>query len=77
MRGDCSAPDGKSAGPHFNFQGSSLEPPNDIKRITGDLCEVAPDPRGVAQFRSAAPRASLRGPYSIVRPRGGRARAVE
>ncbi len=64
--GDCSAPDGKSAGPHFNFEGSSLAPPADIKRITGDLGELTADAQGVARFRASIAKAKLHGPYSIL-----------
>lgn len=64
--GDCSAPDAASAGPHFNFSGSSLVPPADARRILGDLGELAADANGVAKLRATIEHATLQGPYSII-----------
>ena len=44
--GDCTSDDGKSAGTHFHFDGSSMNPPKDIKVITGNLGEPQGRRRG-------------------------------
>lgn len=64
--GDCSAPDGTSAGTHFNFVGSSLNPPSDIHRITGDLGELRADASGEASASGPVENARLDGPKSII-----------
>jgi len=64
--GDCSSPDGKSAGTHFNFLGSSTEPPEDVQRITGNLGEIESDDDGTAHVELEIDDARLQGPYSIV-----------
>jgi Cu-Zn family superoxide dismutase len=62
--GDCSSPDGESAGEHFNFSGSSLAPTEKI--ITGDLGELTADRTGKATLTANVPQASLQGKFSIV-----------
>lgn len=64
--GDCSSDDAKSAGTHFNFQGSSEAPPKDIQRITGNLGEVKADESGSGSVDETIEKATLTGPYSIV-----------
>ncbi len=64
--GDCSAADGTSAGTHFNFAGSSMKPPPDIKRITGNLGELDAGKEGKATAKTNLPKASLQGPYSLI-----------
>ncbi|MEZ4334737.1 MAG: superoxide dismutase family protein [Myxococcota bacterium] len=64
--GDCRGADGKSAGTHFNFAGSSLHPPKDIDRITGNLGELVANENGVATIEEKLETARLQGPYSIV-----------
>jgi superoxide dismutase, Cu-Zn family len=64
--GNCSAPDAKSAGPHFDFEGSALHPPPDIDHITGDLGELTADASGKARFEGTIAKASLTGPFTIV-----------
>lgn len=64
--GDCSSPDGKSAGTHFNFAGSSMKPAADIKRITGNLGELDADKEGKAMAKTHLDKASLQGPYSLI-----------
>ncbi len=66
LLGDCSAPDGTSAGTHFNFEGSSEHPPADIQRITGNLGQLEADANGRAQAEATIPHASLTGRYSII-----------
>lgn len=64
--GDCSGNDGKTAGTHFNFNGSSEHPPKDIQRITGNLGVLAADKSGKATATMVIQHASLQGPYSII-----------
>jgi len=64
--GDCSSADGKSAGTHFNFDGSSMKPATDIKRITGNLGELDADKEGKAEAKTHLDKASLQGPYSLI-----------
>lgn len=64
--GDCSAPDGTSAGTHFNFLGSSQDPPEDIGRITGNLGELEADADGNAHHEALVEEAALRGPKTIL-----------
>jgi len=66
LYGDCSGSDGKTAGTHFNFQGSSKAPPENIDRITGNLGNLEADTNGKATAESVIEHASLTGPYSIV-----------
>jgi len=64
--GDCTAPDGTSAGTHFNFVGSSVDPPEDIDRITGNLGELRAGEDGKARHSGRVERARLIGPKSII-----------
>lgn len=66
LYGDCSIADGSSAGTHFNLQGSSLNPPKDIDRITGNLGSLFADQNGNAQANNLIQHASLTGPKSII-----------
>lgn len=66
LYGDCSSDDAKSAGTHFNFQGSSTHPPKDIQRITGNLGVLNADAKGHAHDEHMVQAASLNGQYSIV-----------
>lgn len=64
--GDCTSDDGKSAGTHFHFEGSSLNPPADIEEITGNLGELVADDQGVATHRALIPEATLQGEYTLL-----------
>lgn len=64
--GDCTGPGGKRAGTHFNFVGSSLHPPKDVDRITGNLGELVAGPDGHAHADAPVPLARLDGPKSIL-----------
>lgn len=66
LYGDCSGPEAKTAGTHFNFQGSSKRPPADIQRITGNLGELQPGADGSASAETTLEEATLQGPYSII-----------
>lgn len=66
LLGDCSADDGKSAGTHFHFDGSSKNPPADIKMITGDLGELEAGEDGMAKAEATIKGASLHGKYAIL-----------
>lgn len=66
LLGDCSGEDAKTAGTHFNFQGSSENPPADTQRITGDLGNLEPGSDGSASAMTTLKTASLQGPYSII-----------
>jgi superoxide dismutase, Cu-Zn family len=62
--GDCSAPDGTSAGPHFHFTGSSFD--KEVPMITGNLGELRDPGSHTATHRAMIPMASLHGGYSIL-----------
>ena len=64
--GDCSGEDGKTAGTHFNFEGSSEKPPDDIKRITGNLGELEANKDGVADAEVTIAKDSLQGRFSVL-----------
>lgn len=66
LYGDCTAADGTSAGTHFNLEGSSLDPPEDIDRITGNLGNLSAGKNGKAEHDTVLEGASLTGPKSIV-----------
>lgn len=66
LYGDCSAPDGTSAGTHFNLRGSSLNPPESIDRITGNLGELEPGDDGRASLTTTVEDIEFTGPYSIL-----------
>ena len=63
--GDCTGADGKSAGTHFNFRGSSLDQDH-VDHITGDLGELDADADGKASLEATIKDASLTGQYSIL-----------
>jgi len=66
LYGDCTAPDGTSAGTHFNFEGSSLNPPADIDHITGDLGNLDANDNGDATADTMIAIATLNGTKSII-----------
>lgn len=66
LYGDCTAPDGTSAGTHFNLDGSSLNPPADIDRITGDLGNLEAGDDGKAVHEAVLENAELAGAKSII-----------
>lgn len=64
--GDCSAPDGSSAGGHFNPTGSKHAAPDSLERHVGDLGNIVADDRGYAHHEVVDKVISLNGPHSIV-----------
>jgi Cu-Zn family superoxide dismutase len=66
LYGDCSGPDGETAGTHFNFHGSSKHPPDTIDRITGNLGDLEPDTDGNATAETVIEHATLHGLYAII-----------
>jgi Cu-Zn family superoxide dismutase len=64
--GDCSAPDGASAGGHFNPSGDPHAAPTDAKRHAGDMGNIEANKDGVADLEYVDAKASLDGPGSIL-----------
>lgn len=64
--GDCSAPDGTSAGGHFNPDDMPHGAPTDTERHVGDLGNISADDMGVAHFEWTDTFLSFRGTHSMV-----------
>lgn len=64
--GDCSAPDGSSAGGHFNPTGAKHGAPDALDRHVGDLGNLVADKDGHAHFEVVDKIISLNGPHTIV-----------
>src|SRR5690606_25875123 len=65
-RGDCSAPDLRSAGPHFNPTNGHHGPPSATYSHAGDLGNLEADEEGVAYFSFHAEDLSFEGENSIL-----------
>ena len=65
-KGDCSAPDGSSAGGHYNPTGMTHGAPYEVKRHVGDLGNIVADATGVAKISQVDHGATLDGPNSII-----------
>jgi superoxide dismutase, Cu-Zn family len=65
-KGDCSAPDGTSAGGHFNPGGKPHAARDAAARHAGDLGNLKADPYGLARVDFVDATLSLSGPDSIV-----------
>ncbi|UCH10364.1 MAG: superoxide dismutase family protein [Fidelibacterota bacterium] len=64
--GDCSAPDGTSAGGHFNPEGSPHAGPESTTRHLGDLGNLSADDTGHAHLDVVDPHLRLEGPHAII-----------
>lgn len=65
-KGDCSAPDGTSAGGHFNPGGKPHGHPLRGEHHAGDMPMLEADASGNARLTTELPGLSLDGPQSIV-----------
>jgi superoxide dismutase, Cu-Zn family len=64
--GDCSAPDGTSAGGHFNPEGMQHGAPDAAMRHTGDLGNLEANDAGVAELDRVDGQLALDGAHSVV-----------
>ena len=64
--GDCSSPDGKSAGGHFNPENVKHGGPTDMVRHVGDMGNITADANGNAHFEWTDNMLTFRGPHSII-----------
>ncbi len=64
--GDCSAPDGTSAGGHYNPLNKPHGGPDAAERHIGDLGNITADKSGHASYDRVDSHLSLNGPLSIV-----------
>jgi superoxide dismutase, Cu-Zn family len=64
--GDCSSPDGTSAGGHFNPENMNHGAPMDMSRHMGDMGNLNADVDGKANLEYIDHRIMLEGPESII-----------
>lgn len=64
--GDCTAPDGTSAGGHFNPENMPHGAPTDVKRHVGDLGNLEADEEGMAHYERVDEYVAFSGPHSII-----------
>jgi Cu-Zn family superoxide dismutase len=64
--GDCSAPDGTSAGGHYNPDNNPHAGPDQMKRHMGDLGNLDANPMGEADYERDDGYVALNGPHSII-----------
>lgn len=64
--GDCSSPDGSSAGGHFNPGASKHGSPHSLERHAGDLGNIVADEKGHAHYEVIDKVIKLNGPDTIV-----------
>lgn len=64
--GDCSAPDGSSAGGHFNPDGKDHGAPTDMDRHVGDLGNVLADESGIGTYDRTDTVIAFSGSHSII-----------
>ena len=64
--GDCSLPNGKSAGGHFNPDNKKHGAPGDAERHVGDLGNLVADENGNAHYERTDTFISFEGPHSII-----------
>ena len=65
-KGDCSAPDGMSAGAHFNPSGMPHGGPNSLRRHSGDFGNITANDVGTARAEFVDPYLTFQGPSSII-----------
>ncbi len=65
-KGDCSAPDATSAGPHFNPAGLKHGAPGSAERHAGDFGNIVADASGQARMDRVDATISFDGPNSIL-----------
>jgi superoxide dismutase, Cu-Zn family len=65
-KGDCSAPDGSSAGGHWNPAGMPHGGPQDVRRHAGDFGNLVADADGHASLKFVEPLLTFEGPSTIV-----------
>jgi Cu-Zn family superoxide dismutase len=68
--GDCTAPDGMSAGGHYNPEGHQHGLPDSENRHAGDLGNVQADDQGKAHYESTVTGISIMGPKNPIIGRG-------
>ncbi|MDF3054191.1 MAG: Superoxide dismutase [Gammaproteobacteria bacterium] len=64
--GDCSAPDGTSAGEHFNPKDKHHASPQNNDRHAGDLGNIKADDKGKAHYTTLDKFISLKGTKNII-----------
>ena len=64
--GDCSSPDGMSAGGHYNPMNMPHGGPMDMKRHEGDMGNIVADESGIAHLEYTDKTIRLDGPNSII-----------
>lgn len=64
--GDCSAPDGSSAGGHFNPKNKNHGSPDTVERHAGDLGNVFADRKGHAHYERIDKEITLEGSDTII-----------
>lgn len=64
--GDCSAPDGTSAGGHFNPEGVAHGAPMDATRHVGDLGNLEANDEGIATIEYVDPMLTFEGEHTIL-----------
>jgi Cu-Zn family superoxide dismutase len=64
--GDCSAPDGTSAGGHFNPEGKTHASPAEMDRHMGDMGNIEADEAGKARLDYIDRMMTLDGEHSII-----------
>jgi Cu-Zn family superoxide dismutase len=68
--GDCSAPDGMSAGGHYNPEGHQHGLPDIESRHAGDLGNVQADDQGKGHYEITVTNISIMGPKNPILGRG-------